>query len=90
MKPEFKKIFQFLYGPFINVVYFFMRSYRVNRDRLNYFLNQGKVKSVLQSLAIIILLLWIVTFLLAPEEKRKELTQEMKQSFEKFRSSPEK
>lgn len=85
MKPTAKKIFDFLYGPFFAVLDFFMRHYKANRERLDNFMSKEKVSSFLQGLAVVILVIWIITFYFAPEEKRKELTQEMKQSFEKLK-----
>ena len=85
MKPTVKKIFDFLYGPFFAVLDFFMRHYKANRERLDNFMSKEKVSSFLQGLAVVILVIWIITFYFAPEEKRKELTQEMKQSFEKLK-----
>lgn len=90
MKDLLKKIFYFLYGPFFTVLGFFMRSYKANRERLDRLMAQEKVSSFLKGAAIIFLVIWIVIFYFAPDEKRKELTQEIKQSFDKWNSSAEK
>lgn len=90
MKDNLKKLFYFLYGPLFKVFDFFVLSYRSNRKRLKDFLGREKVSSLLRALAVIFLILWIVTFYLAPEEKRKELTQTIKQSFEQWQSAVEK
>ena len=90
MKEVFKKIFQFLYGPFFAVLDFFMRSYRANRERLDRALSGKNVSSFFRGLAVVILVIWIVIFYFAPDEKRGELTKEIKQSFEKLKSSTEK
>lgn len=87
MKQGFKKVFQFLYGPIIALVVFFMSSYKANRERLDDILKRKNVSSFLQGLAVIFLIIWIVIFSFAPDEKRDELTQEIKQSFEKFNST---
>ncbi len=84
MKEGYKKIFQFLYGPFFAVLDFFMRNYRANRGRLDNILSSKKVSSFLQGLAVILLIIWIITFSFAPDEKRNELTQQIKQGFEKY------
>lgn len=63
-----------------------MRHYKTNRERLDKFMGKEKVSSFFQGLAVVILVIWIITFYFAPEEKRKELTQEMKQSFEKLKT----
>lgn len=86
MKPTTKKIFDFLYGPFFAVLDFFMRHYKANRERLDNFMNKEKVASFLRGLAVLILVVWIVVFYFAPEDKRKQLTQEMQQSFEQLKS----
>lgn len=86
MKPTAKKIFDFLYGPFFAVLDFFMRHYKANRERLENFLSKEKVSSFLQAFAVLILVIWIIVFYFAPEDKRKQLTQEMQQSFEQIKS----
>ncbi|MFT7672886.1 MAG: hypothetical protein ACI845_001296 [Gammaproteobacteria bacterium] len=85
LKPTAKKIFDFLYGPFFTVLDFFMRHYKANRVRLDNFISKEKVSSFLQGLAVLILVIWIVVFYFAPEDKRKLLTQEVQQSFEKLK-----
>lgn len=87
MREDWKKLFHFLYGPLFRVYDFFVLSYRSNRKRLNDFLGRKKVSSTLQILAVIFLILWIVIFSFAPEEKRHELTNAIKQSFDQWQSS---
>lgn len=86
MKPTAKKIFDFLYGPFFAVLDFFMRHYKSNRGRLESFISKEKVASFFQGLAVLILVTWIVVFFFAPEEKRKQLMQEMSQNFEQLKA----
>jgi len=86
LKPGAKKIFDFLYGPFFAVLDFFMRHYKANRERLDKFMSQKKVSSFLQGLAVLILVVWMIVFYFAPEDKRKVLTQEIQQSFEQLKS----
>lgn len=86
MKDSTRKILYFLYGPFIRIFNFFVTSYRSNRKVLDDFLSREKVSSLLRALAVIFLILWVVIFAIAPEEKRKELTQTIKQNFEQWRS----
>lgn len=90
MKESYKKIFDFLYGPFFAVLDFFMRNYKANRDRLDNVLSSKKVSSFLQGLAVILLIIWIIIFSFAPDEKRNELTQQIKQGFEKYGSADDK
>lgn len=90
MKQDFKKIFRFLYGPLFAVVDFFMLTYRANRDRVDKVLSRKKVSTFLQGLAVVFLIIWIIIFTFAPEEKRNELTQAIMQGFEKINSPAEK
>ena len=75
-----KKIFQFLDGPIIAVIYFLMQNYKANRARINKFLDNKKISSVLQFIAIAILITWLFIFTFSTEEDRKELTERLKQS----------
>jgi hypothetical protein len=86
LKPAVKKIFDFLYGPFFAVLDFFMRHYKSNRTRLDNFIGKEKVATFFQGLAVFILVTWLVVFTLAPEEKRKQLMQEMSQNFEQLKA----
>jgi len=61
-----QKIFQFLYGPFFAVLDFFMRNYRVNRQRLGRLLARKGVSSFLQNAAIALLIIWILISCTAP------------------------
>ncbi len=90
MKDLAQKTFCFLFGPLFSVINFFMRHYKANRERLDSFQAREKVSSFLQGAAVIMLLIWIVIFYFAPEEKRKELTLEIKQGFDKWSSPVEK
>lgn len=81
-----KKIFQFLYGPIIAVIYFFMQNYKINRARIDKFLNNKKISSVLQFIAIAILITWLLIFTFSTEEDRKELTEQVKQSLNELKA----
>ncbi|MBC8209909.1 MAG: hypothetical protein H8E21_02485 [Gammaproteobacteria bacterium] len=81
MQKPWQKIFQFLYGPIFAVLDFFMRNYRSNRQRLGMLLSNKKVASVLQGAAILLLIIWIFIFVLAPEESRDKLTEAVQQGF---------
>lgn len=82
MSAGYKKILHYLFGPLLTVIVFFMRSYKANRERLDGFLSRKKVMSFLQGLAIFILVVWIVVFAFAPEERRGELTRQIKQGYD--------
>ncbi len=76
-----------MFGPLFALIGFFMRNYSANRQRLNQFLKDEKVKKIFQVLAIVVLLIWIVVFYFAPEEKRGELTDQIKKQFNLIDSS---
>ena len=75
------KIFQFLFGPLLTVIVFFMQSYRANRDRLDAWMTRQNVASFFRFLAILILAIWLFTFALSPEERRQQLTDEVREGF---------
>ena len=80
MEQSLKKLFQFLYGPIFFIIDFFMRSYRANRDIQKNFFSREKISSILQALAVILLILWVATFIFADTEDRDRLTVEIKQN----------
>ena len=81
-----KKIFQFLYGPPIAVICFFMRNYKANHARLDKFLDSKKVSSILQFVAIAILIMWLFIFSFSTEGDRKGLTEQVKQRFSELKA----
>lgn len=85
-----KKIIRFLYGPIISVVYFIMQTYKANRERLDNFLNNKKISSILQFIAVAILIIWIIVFVSSTEEDRKALTEQIKQGFDEWQSTDSK
>lgn len=86
MEKPFKKVIKFLYGPIISVIYFFMRSYRMNRDRLNEFQGRKKIALVLQFVAIGSLIIWLFIFAFSSEESRNMLTERVRESFSELKS----
>lgn len=86
MQKPLKNIIKFLYGPFISIIYFFMRHYRDNRERLNHFLSNKKISSFLQFAAVVILIIWLLIFAFSSPESRRALTEQVKQSFSQLRS----
>ena len=86
MEKPFKKVIKFLYGPIISVIYFFMRTYRINRDRLNEFQGRKKIASMLQFVAIGSLIIWLFIFAFSSEESRNTLTERVKDSFGELKS----
>lgn len=86
MNMPWQKIFQFLYGPFFMVLDFFMRNYRLNRQRLGSLLARRGVSSFLQNAAIALLIIWILIFVFASDESRSRLTEEVKQNFGELKS----
>lgn len=81
MHIDHKKIIKFLYGPIISVIYFFMRSYSLNRQRLNEFTTTKKISWLLQFVAIASLIIWLFIFAFASDESRNALTEQVKQRF---------
>jgi len=53
------------------------------------FLSRKKVTSILQGLAMLILIIWIAVFYLAPEERRGDLTRQIKQSYDEIMNPSE-
>lgn len=89
MTLDYKKILHYLFGPLLTVIVFFMRSYKTNRERLDDFLSRKKVTSILQGLAMAVLIIWIIVFYLAPEERRGDLTRQIKQSYDELMNPSE-
>lgn len=81
-----KKIFQFLYAPFFWVLDFFMRNYRLNRERLEKLIGGRKISALFRGAAIVLLVVWIAIFSFASDESRNRLTQEIKAAFENISS----
>ena len=69
-----------LYGPIIHVVVFFMDTYKANRERMKKLLNHGSTTSLLQNAALIILVIWVLIFILASDQSRDRLTQEIQEN----------
>ena len=81
MQKPISKWINFLYGPFFAVIGFFYRNYTANRARIERFKENKKVSSVLTFLMVLVTVVWILVWLLAPEESRDRLTEEVKKSF---------
>lgn len=79
MHKSYPRWIEFLYGPFFRVIGFFYRSYTANRARLARFMANEKVALFFKLLAVLVLLGWILIWLLAPDEQRTRLTDEVKQ-----------
>jgi hypothetical protein len=90
VRHSLHKIFQFLYGPIFWVLDFFMRHYKLNRERFEKLISKKRVASFIRGAAVLLLFVWIVTFYLASDASRNQLTLEMKQSFSDLKSDFEK
>lgn len=86
MEIPYKKIFQFLYGPFFAVLDFFMRNYKANRERLNRLITGKGISSFLQNAAIALLVIWIIIFIFASEDSRKRLTEAVNEGFQEIKT----
>ena len=73
-----------MYGPIFKVIGFFYRTYTANRRRLTEIKSKRGVAAVIQVLAIIFLLGWILIWIFAPEEYRTRLTDEIEKSIGGF------
>ena len=80
MEKSYAKWIDFLYGPFFRVIGFFYRTYTANRTRIAALKANQKVAAFLKMLAVLILVVWILTWFFASEESRRQLTDEVKQS----------
>lgn len=84
MRNTVWKWIDFLYGPFFRVIGFFYRSYKANRAAVARFMAKRKVSAVMQFLAILFLLGWILVWMFASEESRTRLSDEIKQTLGGF------
>lgn len=80
MQKSYAKWIDFLYGPFFRVIGFFYRVYTANRARLESLKSNAKVSAFLKTLAVLVLLGWILTWFFASDESRQRLTDDVKQS----------
>lgn len=80
---------EFLYGPFLKVISFIYRIYRSNRDYFKRLTTGKTTSSLVQFGAVILLLVWILVWLFASDESRGRFTQEVKESFDSFKSQTE-
>ena len=81
MQSSYSKWINFLFGPLFAVIGFFYRNYTANRARLERFKSNKKISSVLTFLMVLVTVVWILVWLLAPDESRDRLTEEVKKSF---------
>ena len=73
--------FQFMFGPTIKLITFIMETYSANRERMKRFKENPKIASLIRNAAVIILLIWAIIWIFAPEESRNRLTDEFKEKF---------
>ena len=66
------------------IIGFFYRTYKANRARVDAFKSNPKVSAVLKLITVLIFVGWILTWMLASEESRTRLTDEIKQSLGDF------
>jgi preprotein translocase subunit SecG len=63
-----------------------MRHYKANRERLAVLMSKKGIASFMQIAAIVLLIIWILTFVFASEESRNILTEEVKKSFSELKT----
>jgi len=86
MKKQYAWWIDFLFGPLLRVIGFFYRSYVANRARLSLFMANPRVAAFFKILTVLVLVGWILIWMLASEESRNRLTEEVKQSIGGFQS----
>ena len=80
MQKRYSKWIQLLYGPYLKVIGFFYRTYNANRARFARITSGERVSALIRFLTIAILIAWIVVWLLASDESRTRLVDDIKQS----------
>lgn len=76
--------YEFLVQPPFRLIGFFYRTFRGNRDRLAGFTSTPWVSQGLRKIMVLTVLVWIVIWLLAPDDSRNRLTEAIKNSFGTF------
>jgi len=66
------------------VIGFFYRSYTANRARVERFKAREKVALFFKLLTVVILAAWILVWMIAPDESRNRLTEEVRQTLGGF------
>ena len=84
-KPLAKWI-DFLYGPFFRIIGFFYRTYSSNRRRVTNFKANPNIAAILRTMAIAVLIGWLLVWLFASEESRTRLTDDIERSIGGFDS----
>ena len=80
MRKSFSRWVNFLYGPLFAVIGFFYRIYTANRARVERIKANKKVSTVLRFITVLVLLGWILIWMLASDENRTRLTDEIKRT----------
>ena len=83
-RENVKHWIEVLYGPFFKVIGFFYRTFKANRDRVTRLKKNTRLGEVFKGVMILTLVVWILIWLFASEESRNRLTEEVKQSLEKY------
>ncbi|OOZ39590.1 hypothetical protein BOW52_07110 [Solemya elarraichensis gill symbiont] len=77
-------VFRFLYGPPLRFLAWIAETYTSNRNRVTSLKENPRVAGLIRNAAIIILLLWALIWIFAPDEYRERLTEEFKTQIEKY------
>ena len=82
--PPIGEIFRFLYGPPLRFMAWIAETYTNNRNRVKSIKENPRVAELIRNAAVIILLLWVLIWVFAPDEYRERLTEEFKSQIEKY------
>jgi len=80
MQQKYAKWIDFLYGPYIRAFGFLRRVFSANRARIARIKQSRGMSILLRSLAVAVLIGWILVWLFASEESRNRLTEEVRQT----------
>lgn len=79
---SFAEWIDFLYGPLFRVIGFFYRTYTANRARFARLTESAGISILLKSLAVLILIGWILIWYFAADEDRNRLTEEVQRTLD--------
>jgi hypothetical protein len=77
-------VLRFLYGPPLRTIAWIMETWVSNRERVKRFKENPRIAGLIRNAAIIILLLWALIWIFAPDEYRERLTEEFKAQIGKY------
>ena len=82
MNKRYQRWIQFLYGPIFIVIGFFYRIYKSNRDWVKGLKSGDKISFFIRHATIVILVIWLLVWYLAPEGGSDRLSDEVIQTID--------